>query len=167
MSCNKRNAIGGEDQPNNTGTEGPTALKVATATLTPTLHCDEESDEESDEANDDEDSRPFKKARYLDPDACMYCDSCPCLWVQYTEGLMFDADFYCATHGYEEGDSTANHLVRKHLYGKFIFMHHGIGNPCIPIPDCVTRKIWFLFPEPDKKNMGFKAQHDKDDKGVK
>ena len=59
MSGNKRYAVVGEEQPNNTGTEGPTASKVATATLTATLHGDEESVEE----NDDDDSRLFKKAK--------------------------------------------------------------------------------------------------------
>jgi hypothetical protein len=97
---------------------------------------------------------------------CVYCGFEPCLWVQYSEGLRFDAEFFASSHGYD-GDSSHNNLVRKHLYKKFTSMHLGIGNPRTPIPDCVLKKIRFYFPDPLHNYMGFKANYNEDQKEVK
>ena len=116
-----------------------------------------DGDDVSEDDYDDDEYASSKRAKYLDPDACMFCEFAPCLWVQYTEGLMFDADYFSSSQGYEN-DSTYHHLIRKHLYRRFTSIHHGIGNPRIPIPDCVVDKIRLLYPEPHDNNyMGFKA----------
>jgi hypothetical protein len=70
---------------------------------------DEELDKENCEGS------PSKKAKYPNAVGCFSCGVYPCLWVQYLEGIHFNAELYLATHGYD-GDITTNNLVRKHLY---------------------------------------------------
>jgi len=104
-----------------------------------------------------------------DNDKSQHCIDCgfePCLWVQYSEGLLFDAECFSSIHGYD-GDSSYNNLVRKHLYKKFTLMHSGIGNPRIPIPDCVMNKIRFHYPDPLHNYMGFKADYNEAQKIIK
>jgi hypothetical protein len=122
---------------------------------------DKENEEEIDVDNEKSEGRPTKKAKYPNAVGCFSCGMYPCLWVQYSDALRFDAEFFSSSNGYD-GDITTNNLVRKHLYKRFVAMHHGIGNPRIPIPDCVLKKVRFYFPDPLHKYMGFKADYDDD-----
>jgi hypothetical protein len=136
-------------------------------TCTESKEEDEETDttdkEEEDFDKENCEGSPTKKAKYPNAVGCLSCGVYPCLWVQYSEALRFDAEFYSASNGYD-GDITTNNLVRKHLYKRFVAMHHGIGNPRIPIPGCVLKKVRFYFPDPLHKYMGFKADYDEDHK---
>ena len=161
MSCFKLETTDGEDEEKIKPSVGVTTTKKNdAATLTTTLDVDDDPDDESSDAH----ARLSKKAKYLDPEACMYCEFSPCLWVQYSEGLVFDGNFFSASHTYE-GDRTYNNLIRKHVYRKFSSMHLGIGNPRTPIPECVLKEIRLLYPEPDNNYMGFKANYAKNENG--